>query len=352
MNYITEYLEDLDRVIYNLPIGNFLDRKTILITGATGMICSCVADILLRMGTSKVLLAGRSKERIEERFLPYRNGIDYHFVQYDSTKAIDKKINTDFIIHGASNAYPAVYVTQPVETMLSNILGLNELLKMASETDVKRVVYISSSEVYGIRKEGGPFSEEKYGYLDILNSRAAYPSAKRAAETLCIAYGNEYDINTTIVRPGHIYGPTITHGDNRATAEFTRNAVNGENIVMKSAGSQLRSYCYVLDCASAILTVLVHGKRNNAYNVSNPDSVVTIRQIAEAIANSAGTNVIFSEPDAKEAKGYNLMQDSSLIATKLISLGWNPIFNLEDGTRKTVNLLKQKKMRNCYGGTC
>lgn len=117
--------------------------------------------------------------------------------------------------------------------------------------------------------------------MDILNQRASYPSAKRASETLCIAYGIEYGVDTVIVRPGHIYGPSITESDSRASAQFTRNVVAGKDIVMKSAGTQVRSYCYTLDCASAVLTVLLNGQTGNAYNISNKNSICTISDIAQ-----------------------------------------------------------------------
>lgn len=172
--------------------------------------------------------------------------------------------------------------------------------------------------------------------MDILNQRASYPSSKRAAETLCVAYADEYDVETVIVRPGHIYGPSITENDSRATAQFTRKAHNNEDIIMKSAGNQIRSYCYTLDCASAILAVLINGKNGNAYNISNKNSVVSIRDIAEAIAECAGKKVVFENSSDIEKKGYNLMNNSSLDSEKLESLGWRAVFTLEEGVKRTL----------------
>jgi nucleoside-diphosphate-sugar epimerase len=148
-------------------------------------------------------------------------------------------------------------------------------------------------------------------------------------------------LDTVIARPGHIYGPTITTSDNRASAQFTRNAVAGEDIVLKSAGSQLRSYCYVLDCASAILTVLINGETGNAYNISNPNSIVTISDIAKALANAANKKVVYDEMSELEKKGANMMTNSSLNSKKLEALGWSAEFSLEEGTRKTVEILKE-----------
>lgn len=324
-----------------------LHGKKILITGATGMICSTVAELLFEMNRKEnaaitVILAGRSRERMEKRFEELSEGKDYIFAEFDATKECTLDMDVDYIIHGASNAYPGVYAKQPVETMIGNITGTNGLLILARDRKAKRFLFISSSEVYGLKEEARPYKEDDYGFIDILKSRACYPNAKRAAETLCASYIDEYNLDCVIVRPGHIYGPQITDSDNRASAQFTRKALSGENIVMKSAGTQMRSYCYTEDCARAILTVLTQGECGQAYNISNKNSVVSIRQVAEELAKCAGTKVVFENPSDEEAKGYNLMDNSALDATKLESLGWKAEYSLEDGVRKTLQVLCQK----------
>ena len=345
ISYNEKYWEDTERVIAHIPDIERLYGKKILITGATGMICSAVTEILLHLNKVhkadiKIILAGRSEERIKKRFYASEYGKDYFYIYFDATDNFEFHEQVDYIIHGASNATPATYTSQPVETMLANLIGLHSLLKYTAENSVSRMLYISSSEVYGCLDNKTPFEENVYGTVDILNPRNCYPNAKRTAETLCISYNQEYHTDTVIVRPGHIYGPTITNTDNRASAQFTRNAVNGENIVMKSAGLQLRSYCYTMDCASAILAVLLNGITGNAYNISNPDSVVTIRDVACALAEYAGTEVVFENPDDTEKKGYNLMSDSSLKSEKLESLGWSAEFSLKEGIAHTVDFLK------------
>ena len=112
---------------------------------------------------------------------------------------------------------------------------------------------------------------------------------------------------------------------------------------MKSDGAQLRSYCYVLDCASALLTILVKGTSGNAYNISNPQSIVTIKEIAQALASAAGTYVTIENPSDTEKKGFTPMRNSSLNADKLLSLGWKPLFNIEDGAEKTIRILSGTK---------
>lgn len=347
MTYSEKYWDDVDRVTKCIPKIEQLNKKSILITGATGMICSSVAEILFRLNhlgnEIGIYLAGRDKARMLNRFPGFAEGKDYFFIEFDATKNQNIKISPDFIIHGAGNANPVVFLSQPVETMLGNLIGLNTLLLLATERKSKRVLYISSSEVYGNKIVDRPYKETDFGFVDILNPRACYPSAKRAAETLCVSYGAEYGVETVIVRPGHIYGPTITRSDSRASAQFTWDVIDGKDIVMKSAGTQMRSYCYSLDCASAILTVLINGKNRNAYNISNKNSVVSIREVAETFAKHAGRKIVFKNPSDAETRGYNPMDNSTLNAEKLEELGWQGIFNLEAGIRRTITTLDAGK---------
>ena len=273
------YIEDITAACgLDLP-WQALEGKTVLLTGATGLICSCIADILLwkkRLGSKiDLVFAGRSHEKTIVRFQPFEEGKDYTFAYFDAVSGAEPTLECDvnYIIHGASNAHPASYSAQPVETMLANLMGTNALLKMAVEHCSDRLLFISSSEVYGQKTGSKPYSETDYRYVDILNPRACYPSSKRVAETLCAAYSAEYGVvDYVIVRPGHIYGPTMTETDSRAASQFALNAAHGDDIVMKSAGTQLRSYCYVIDCASAILTVLLKGKQGEAYNIRSARS--------------------------------------------------------------------------------
>ena len=345
VHYCEAYWHDIMRALDCVPNLEQLRDKTICITGATGMICSSVVDLLMawnrkRDGNVTLLLAGRSPERMAKRFSEAQEGVDYHFLPFDATTGLAPSFQADYILHGASNANPAIYTKQPVETMLANIIGLNALLAHTAQSGCRRLLYISSSEVYGRKQDPNPYHENDYGFVDILNPRACYPTDKRAAETLCVSYGQEYEVETVIVRPGHIYGPSITASDSRASAQFTRSVAAGEPIVMKSAGQQLRSYCCTPDCASAILTVLINGKNGEAYNISNRNSVVTIREMAEAFAAASGQSVIIDEASEAEKKGYNLMDNSSLDAQKLESLGWKALFTMCEGAKWTLQFYR------------
>lgn len=338
------YRDDLKTA---LLVVNFdeLRGKRILITGASGLICSAVVDLLICSNLLndtgiEIYAAGRSKEKIAKRFAHgLENGLTP--VAYDATKPLNFDFHVDYIIHGASNASPEKYVSEPVDTMLANIVGVSNLLEYARECSAKKTVYISSSEVYGMLTHGNPLREDEYGAVDILGNRASYPMGKRAAETMCVSYANQYGMEVSIVRPGHIYGPTANKSDKRISSAFAYQAAKGETLVMKSAGAQIRSYCHCIDCATAILTVLLKGMTKEAYNISNPDSIITIRQMAEILAECAGVELKMDIPTNADKVAFNPMNNSSLNSEKLEQLGWKGIFSSGFGFARTIKVLRE-----------
>ena len=334
--------EDLTRAASHAPAA--VGEGTYLVTGASGLIGSALIDVLLHLRNSRgiglrVLAAGRDTAKLETRFAR-QDGVS--FLAYDATRpfgGISPK--ADFIVHAASNASPDLYMKDPCGTIAANVFGLRDMLEYAGFASTKKVLYVSSSEVYGVRQRKGPATEDDYGRVDPLDTRASYAEGKRAAEALCAAYAAQRGLPVSIVRPGHIYGPTATLNDHRVSSEFPRLAARGEAIVLKSAGTQRRSYCHCLDCATAILSVLAHGESASAYNISNPASVITIREMAAVVAEAGGVPISCAAPTAAEKSAFNPMDDSSLDATRLLALGWQPAFGARDGLSRTVAAIRE-----------
>ena len=330
---IEAYYNNVKMSLNNIVNIEKLRDTSILITGSTGLICSSIIDELLVLNelfdyNIRIYACARNQNSINKRFEKYKDNKNLIYVKYDANESLDFNFKVDYVIHGASNASPELYVEEPVETMLSNILGMKNLLEFSKNNTVKSLVYISSSEVYGIKENEKPYLEEEYGYIDILNVRSSYSSSKRATETLSISYANEYNLDVKIVRPGHIYGPSAKENDRRISSSFLRAALRGEDLIMKSTGEQIRSYCHSLDCASAILTVLLRGES-------------TIKEMAEIISKISNVELILQLPDDLEVKQQNPMTNSSLNSDKLEGLGWKGIFTAEEGFKETYSVLEE-----------
>jgi len=151
----------------------------------------------------------------------------------------------------------------------------------------------------------------------------------------------QYGIDARVARLCHVYGPTFTESNSRADAQFLRNALRGEDIVMKSTGAQVRSYCYVADAASAILTLLEKGEPGQAYNVANRSSTASIREYAETLAGGAGVLLRFELPPEVERSGYTRVTRAVLNPAKLEALGWRPRFDLRTGLEHTLECARK-----------
>lgn len=331
------YREDIKKVLSKLDLSE-LEGKTILITGGLGLIGSTVADLLIVHGKlKKIIIAGRDIRKFQAR---YQNVSSVEFIEYDALKSLELPFKPDYVIHSAGIASPELYISTPVETILSNFIGLNELLEFSKEKKVKRLLYVSSSEVYGKKDTNCSFSEKDYGLINIDNIRSSYAMAKKASEMLCKAYYIEYGVESVIVRPGHIYGPSAMRKDKRVSSDFAYQSAEGKNLELHSSGLQMRSYCYSIECAAQILLVLQKGKSTEAYNVGH-DEVTTIKDMAQIYANAGGVELLAKAPTEEELKAFNPMMNSSLNNEKIKELGYRDTFSVLEGLTHTVQIIRE-----------
>ncbi|MBD5535196.1 MAG: NAD-dependent epimerase/dehydratase family protein [Lachnospiraceae bacterium] len=342
------YREDLDYISkLNLPWEK-LKNKTMLISGGIGMIGSFLIDAILyknKEGLNCTVYAmGRSKEKAENRFSYCWGNEKFHFVLHDINQPLvwNTAETIHYVLHLASNTHPAAYATDPIGTITTNILGTYHMLEVAVQQKAERVAFSSSNEIYGEnRGDVEKFKETYCGYIDCNTMRAGYPESKRCGEALCQAYIMQKGLDVVIPRLTRSYGPTLLMSDTKALSQFLKKGIAGEDIVLKSAGTQYYSYTYVADAVAGLLTVLLCGEKGEAYNVADEASDIMLKDLAAMVADICGTRVVFEVPDVLEASGYSKATKARLDNEKIKGLGYRAKFDFCTGIKKTIAVLRE-----------
>lgn len=341
------YQQTLQTAAEGFSDWNILQDCSILISGATGMIGSFLVDLIMSQNRRQALSCtvyalGRNRDKGKKRFAAYWDDPLFHFVACDINREVlvDTE-HVDYILHAASNTHPVAYATDPIGTVTTNIIGTHHLLEFAVAHHAKRFIFASTVEVYGEnRGDTESFTEDYCGYIDCNTLRAGYPESKRAGEALCQAYIQQTGLDIVIPRLSRVYGPTMLMSDTKALSQFIKNSLAGEDIVLKSAGTQFFSYSYVADAVTGILYCMAKGQCGQAYNIADPASDITLRDLAQLIADQAGTQVVFQIPDAVETAGFSKATKAILDSSKLKTLGWKPLWNIQTGISSMLEILK------------
>lgn len=331
MDYLKSntYCRDIEAAIrHTVGMENFYGKK-VLILGAAGLIGSFLTDCLIQVNETRggeiaIYAVSRKAESLRQRFGENR-GKHLHFIEADVMK-LDVKETFDYIIHGAGYGHPEAFRKIPVEVLLSNVVGMEKVLQITRRNPACRVIYISSGE-----------AQEQ---TDHLSSRACYPMGKKAAETLCISYMEEYGADVVIARPCHTFGANVAAGDNRAAAQFLASAFKGKNIDMYSMGEQERSFAYVADCVSGLLTVLSEGSRGKVYGISTGESC-TLREFAGKCASAGGCRITMHIPNHEEKKETSPIARQIVDNRELQNLGWHFGFSIEEGIRNSIQIMRE-----------
>lgn len=339
---MTVLKEDLEYIAnYDLPYEN-LKGRTVLVTGATGLIGVSLVRALLAIGDIKILAFVRNEEKARKI---YGEDSNVELVIGNITNPICVSGEVEYIFHCASVTASKVMIEKPVETLLTAVEGTKNILEFAKEKNVKSIVFVSSMEMYGSFEElDHEVTEEDLGYINPLKIRSNYPESKRLCENMCIAYLAEYGIPVKIARLAQTFGAGILPGENRVFAQFARSAINRENIILHTKGLSEGNYCYTRDCVTGLLTILLKGKDGEAYNVANPDSHTTIVDMAKMVANKIADGeikVVFDIPESNTF-GYAADTKMKLNSDKLQKIGWKPEIGLEEAYKRTIKWMKSK----------
>jgi len=328
---------------YSVPWDR-LRGKTVLITGASGFLAAYMVETLMYLnevygfGITVIALV-RNLGRYEVRFRDFIGRPELICIEQDIRDPVVPDRHVDFIIHAASQASPKYYSTDPVGTLSANIFGLAHLLDLARQTKVEGLLYFSSGEVYG-ETTHVPTSEANYGYLDPLSVRSCYAESKRMGENMCVSWHHQFGVPARIVRPFHTYGPGMRLDDGRVYADFVADIVHGRDIILKSDGQAQRAFCYLADATAGFWMVLLGGEDAMAYNIGNPDGVMSIRELAQTVAGlypEKGIKVKFQQREHKESYLQSKIQVNCPDISEAMELGWLPFTSIEAGFRKTIN---------------
>lgn len=337
---INDIIEQDIEEIYrsNIPWRD-LAGKTILITGAYGMLASYLVYMIIYLNEREhmdinLIVVVRSKEKFYKKF-GYKKNI--YIYETELNKNLKIKENIDYIIHAASLASNKYYDKYPIEVLMPNVIGTYYLLKLSEEKNVKSFLYFSTDAIYGELKSDKTIKEDTLGFVNTLDITSCYSESKRMGETMCEAWFREKGVPIKIVRISHTYAPTMDiKNDPRVFSSFVNNIINKKDIIINSDGLSKRSFCYIVDAVRAYFLVLLKGNNGEAYNVCNNKEFWSIKELAEKLIN------IFPEFKLKvilQNKNNNITTNKNNICldnSKIKKLGWMPKYTIEDGFKKVI----------------
>lgn len=337
---------DIEEILSEKLDWKFFAGKSVLITGANGMLPSYLVYTLL--GLNETVLKSeplvvyanvRNKNKAEEKFASLLKRDDFKLVVKDVVELTSFEEKIDIIIHAASQASPKYYGVDPVGTLKANTIGTMNVLELAKNKNCEKLIFVSSGEVYGILDGSIPVVDEKYtGNVDITNVRSCYAESKRMGETMCVSYAHQYGLIVNMIRLAHTYGPGCSLDDGRVFADFVKNIVNNQNIKINSDGSAKRCFLYVTDFVKGVFTVLLKGKNCEAYNICSVKET-SIRELAKLLCGLYPEKNLKAEfLETKDDNNYIRSKSTSglLSNEKLKQLGWNEIVGVREGFFRMV----------------
>lgn len=338
--------EDIEYITNQGMPWDYLNGSNVLITGANGFLPSYLIETLLYLNDKfdskiNVFALARNKKKTNRRFVNHNSRGDLHFIFQDVCDPIIfvKDIRLQYIIHGASQASPKYYELDPAGTIMANVVGTINLLKIAQKNNLKRFLYFSTGGVLGkIDNKNIPAKEDDYGYLNPTNVKSCYNESKRMGENICASWFHQFGIPTVMIRPSYVYGPGMKKNDDRVFPSFIQDIIGNRNLIIKGNGKQTRSFCYIADAILGIFLVLFRGENGKPYNVGteNETSIFELANILVSLYPKKELQVFVNESSTIGINERSSINRSCLNISRIKDLGWKPTFNLKEGIKRTM----------------
>lgn len=331
---VDSYISDVQREDFNNLIDDYSESlsefrgKSVLITGATGLIGKTLMLFFLYLNDSMDLevsltVSVRNLDKFRAMVNKLINRSELKILVQDIADDYAVNYDVDFIFHTAAVTQSKALIEFPADIYTKQFLGMRNILNLARQKGAS-MVYLSSMEIYG-----QPFlsdkrtSENDVGYVNPLVIRNGYPESKRSNEFMMAAYASEYNVQVVSGRLAQTFGAGTSRDDSRAFAQFSRSALNGENITLYTDGTSVGNYTYLGDTLSALIVLAVRGVAGEAYNIVNESATSTIREVANLVSTRFGNgkvSIVNPDHDLGFAPKVNL----KMSATKIRQLGWTP----------------------------
>lgn len=331
---ILDSLEQLEYLRYTreFDFSDFIRNKTFLITGSGGMTGSSLMKWILYLNcthrtNATIFASTRNPERVPSYIEQDDRVIMCEFGKEEDMIG-DSKI--DYIIHAAAPTERKFFMNYPAETFQVIVDATKKMLQLCRDKKASFIL-LSSVEVYGALDLEKPIDESRVGAIDSLNVRNGYPLGKKGAEFLAYAYGAEYGCDIKVVRISAIQGLYQAYNEQRIFNEVARCILENRNLVMKSDGKSKKSIVYTLDAVSGIFTVLFKGEKGEVYNITNPDTFMSMTELVEKLFKRFNPKLRI-EYDIESEKSTGYLPHLSIVQNteKISKLGWKPITELEE----------------------
>ncbi|MDR1397705.1 MAG: NAD-dependent epimerase/dehydratase family protein [Desulfarculales bacterium] len=321
-----------------------LQNKTVLISGAGGYVPAYFVHAFIRRNDLfgaqiKTIALCRDETLARARFSAYLGRSDFALHIQDVCEPINISEPVDFFIHAASPAGVRARGENPVNTFAANVLGGRNMLELSRRNETAGFLFLSSVDVYGTAPWQERRQETDYGAIDGLNMHNVYAIAKKAAETLCLTYYQQYKIPVLIARAAQILGPGIALSDGRLHIDFISQLKQKNLITLKSDGQARRSFLYISDALSGLLTVMLLGSPGQVYNVADENGesrVADLAALACSLLPQRRAKVEFALEFKNSPEVKFALPDVTVSSGKLRRLGWKPRWGLADGLSRMM----------------